>query len=667
MTGSKLTLLVGGISLALLSACGDNGSGTTSGSGTTGTTGAATTTGGASTTTGGASTTSTSGGSTTGGSTTGGSTSSSSSGTSTGGTGGCGATGCTPPQLCDTVSGNCVDCLNDTDCPNFTDVCAAGFCLACEPATLANAPNHILAVDGTSGVDTACCGLPGRPNLPGPGKAGPCLTITTAISNYSSGILDGGKSTAGKAMTVGYTINVAGAPAGGDWTADTTYPIWLGGGVILHAPGIYFSGSGVNTNPDSQYLDGGFTGLAAGPPTTFYVAPMWAGDDGGVRLEGATGNPVVVGVNSSGTVTVGATSPNTAVQVECPTCDGTNQESLTLQNANLAGGAPGTGFPGDGGAYGYGIGVEIGPGGQVNFGPAPVVIGNFQVNGAAVAGGGIGVHCIGIPGTSLFGDNAPDAGGTASLVTIQGQAYDIWVDSNCHGQLAGNPVLGVPAVAMACAAPKIDGDGVWLSGGQIILANGHIHCLDGDGVHIDRGTAIVANTSITHCGCSGIYNGGGSLFSRNAGNDTNILAENHTGLWADTSSATTLPVLVNFSGPGGGVPSGNQMSCASANEPGRCKPLGIPAIDVLNSVENGIVPPPQVQVDNSLWDNLVPALYICDGGLNTLSCTCAPVPSCGTFNAGAPPPDNAAIVVVPDNPIYYITPAGSARAHQACP
>jgi hypothetical protein len=661
MNGSKLILLAGGFSLALIAGCSNGGKTGTTGTGTGTSTGGSTSSGSSSS--GGSS----SGGSTTGGSTSGGSSSggSTSGGSSTGGTdAGCTPTSCPSGKHC-SPAGVCVDCLKDSDCTPSTLVCAGFFCRACEPAALANAPGGILAVDGTAGVDTACCGIPNVAAGP-PGMAGPCKTIATIMSNYVSGILDGGTDADGGLMTAGDTIEVTGATAAGDWTADTTYPIWLGAGVILHAPGIYFSGSGPNTNPISAYLDGGFTGLSQVPTTTFYVAPLYDADDAGVRLEGATGNPVIIGVNSNGVI-AGGTSPNTAVQVERP--DQNAQETLTIQNANVIGGPPGSAA--DASAYTYGIGLEVGPGGALNIGPAPVQVGNFTVKATPVAGGGIGVHCNGEPLGATVGDNTPDAGTTLTLLTVQGQSYDIWIDVSCQATLSGNPVFGVAPVAQVCAEPKVDGTGALvINNGVLNLANGTIHCMDVDGLDIEVAACLLRNTTITHCGCAATFINGGNLTSTNTGNDRNIFARSHFGVWSDSPLTTGAPVMINFSGPGGGVPSGNQATCASPNEPGQCHGSVIPAIDVLNSVERP-APPPHILMDNSYWERAIPPIFVCDGGVASTNglapCTCSGGQGCVGFIDGNAPPDNSAIVQTPNESASAFTVAGGIRANQPCP
>jgi len=133
------------------------------------------------------------------------------------GTGNCnnnpGTTPCTP-FICGTNA--CLaTCTDDTSCVSG-DVCDTANASCC----MALAAGGAITVDGAAGQDTtACCGY---------GAAAACKTVSHAMA-----LID-----ASQAKNV--TINASLTGVGGDWPAGETYPIKLGWGAELSAPGVYF-------------------------------------------------------------------------------------------------------------------------------------------------------------------------------------------------------------------------------------------------------------------------------------------------------------------------------------------------------------------------------------------------------------------------------------------
>jgi hypothetical protein len=77
-----------------------------------------------------------------------------------------------------------------------------------------------LYIDGAAGSDfTACCGT----------LAAPCQTLTKAMSLINT------------AKVSGVRLSAYRSTNGTDWTNRETWPVHLGWGVTLDAPGIFFS------------------------------------------------------------------------------------------------------------------------------------------------------------------------------------------------------------------------------------------------------------------------------------------------------------------------------------------------------------------------------------------------------------------------------------------
>jgi hypothetical protein len=135
--------------------------------------------------------------------------------------------------------------------------------LATQVCCAAYAGNRI-EIDGTRGVDKACCGS-GT-------DAKACATIAYAVSLASETGISG------------TTLHVANPPNGRDWTADT-FPIAIDEGLTLSAPGLNFS----DPNSDETIF------LVAPPAGTLNPIPS--------VIEGSSAAPIHVGFDSLGNST----------------------------------------------------------------------------------------------------------------------------------------------------------------------------------------------------------------------------------------------------------------------------------------------------------------------------------------------------------------------------
>ena len=152
---------------------------------------------------------------------------------------------CTDNSSCANAPTNFCDVANTTCCNGFGSDAA-------------------IAVDSVNGSDAnACCGI---------GSNGPCQTLTQAMALIN----------AAQVSNVVITATVAGG--GGDWApAGEVYPITLGWGVELSAPGVYFNDNAGN----AEIFDINF--YPGGTDTIGYAS-----------IAGTSGSNVFIGMDSLG-------------------------------------------------------------------------------------------------------------------------------------------------------------------------------------------------------------------------------------------------------------------------------------------------------------------------------------------------------------------------------
>ncbi len=303
-------------------------------------------------------------------------------------------------------------CTSNTDCVAgaFCDLRDAGCC-----ATLAG--GSALAVDSVLGDDAApCCGY---------GSAVPCRTLSHAMS-----LVEAGPS----ANTV-LRAAVNGS-AFGDWTpAGELYPIALGWGVELSAPGIFFAG------PD------------AGLPAIFELAAD-AGGAESASIVGTEGNPVGIGTGQLGSSMIFGAAIS----------DGPGS-TLYLADVSIYGSSS---------AYSYAI---LASSSTLVLGQdrSGAITGTVQI-GTPQTKGWTGIEC---DGCTL--SDAP-MNGTSSLVIV-GQFNDLYATGSASLSLKSAPILGVAPASLGfnTCPSKPDQTGITLSGSATMsLDQATIQCMPGD-------------------------------------------------------------------------------------------------------------------------------------------------------------------------------------------
>jgi hypothetical protein len=248
-------------------------------------------------------------------------------------------------------------------------------------------------IDGAGGTDGPCCGT---------SRQAACLTVGQAMANVAS------------AQVNGATLEAFTSTHVADWPAPESWPVTLGLGITLHAPGIQFYNSG------SSSLD------------LFQVQKLNPSDIGSVAIQGDPGNLARIGFDSA----FRSSGTKTALSV--------NGDSLSLQNVWLAGT----------------VGLQVGPSalgasqpgwGVARLGPGPVMIGSV---GSGLAGQ-LGVTC-----TGEFNRNSQvTEQGTTPVLAIEGQATGISVGDFCDVVLTQGDSIG-PALSGGSCPTKVDGVGI---------------------------------------------------------------------------------------------------------------------------------------------------------------------------------------------------------------
>jgi hypothetical protein len=514
-----------------------------------------TTGGSAGSSTGGPSTTSTgtstgggsvSAGSAGSGSTTGGESSSTTSGgaTTTGsGSGTTGGTGTTGGIVCEATLG----------AVTVGGICAPGqFCDDELFACCARFPNGEIAVDSVTGDDTTgCCGI---------GSARPCQTIARAISLIRSAAIPD--------IVVKATVD-GGA---GDWSpfpAHERYPIVLGWGVELSAPGVYFSMPPGDETVDSPTSGNQVFWIATYSKDVTPSEELWMilGEVGYASITGTAESPVGVGLNASD-----YSGLSLASVLILP------GSTLYLANANL------NTRPASCTNYFYG-----GPGSIAVDGNAALwlgrdhsgaTVGTVKVGGCPGGTFSVGISCL----YNLFIDagctirDATMPAGQSSVV-IQGQrSGDIGVDALSDVSLTSNPVFGLPPSSVGfgnCPSIGVPGlkvdDGIRVAGpAKVEIRNGTFQCIAECGlalttsIYLAGGPAVTIDNTVIQNSDSAILAAAGSVAVTNS-----TIRYNHIGLWQATSYTcvglwgVTPCVTTGTIDLGGG---GNSVICSSRLE-----------------------------------------------------------------------------------------------------
>ena len=470
-----------------------------------------------------------------------------------------GTTDCTP-FICGATA-----CL--TSCKDATSCVSGDFCDVSNTACCSGLANGgTINVDGATGNDsTSCCGI---------GTNGACLTLTHAMA-----LID-----AAQAQNV--TINATVKGGGGDWTAKETYPVKLGWGVELSAPGVFF-------------LDP--TTPAIGPNVATFDITAVSGSDtvGYASIVGTAKSPISVGMDSTGT----QTDDSSTVAVE-------TGNKLYLANASVNGSS-------DNADSAQAILVQ--PAATLFLGQdqsgtitGTVTIGNAL--GQEATDGWAGIVCNADLKNSL-GCNVQDAALVGqSAVVIQGQeALAIDAEDFAVISLTSSPVIGPPPAATGFkqCPQKVDaqfgGSGAVVIDGSatVTFNNGTVQCL--------AGTAFGLMDSLNGIGPPTL-----NL-------DHTLIQNTELGILASDGTATVTNSTVNFNN--GGVQQatdgtnngtidlsggGNTVVCSSNQETAQFN--SNPGISVYNTSTANLA------ADNVAWDTSGPDHYDCDSLFT--SCTC---------------------------------------------
>jgi hypothetical protein len=564
----------------LVSGCHNcNSAGISSGNTSTGTGGSSGQSAATGTSAGSASTTGGGGSSTTGGSSaTGGTTATAGGTTTSGGTSGCGAP----------TSG--VDCSN---CP------AGDFCDTTVLACCMSFPSGKIDVDGVVGNDaTGCCGL---------GTNCPCQTLFRAMA-----LID---TAAAKDVRINATVD----GGGGDWTpAGEKYPIVLGWGVELSAPGVFF------LDPDG-----------GGQNDLLRVAHYSKNDTVGyASLVGAPGNPVGIGMNAASTL---QTADQSAIAVSLGS-------TLYVANASVNGNA--TDFTSGAILVGGGATLWLG---QDRSGSiiGTVAIGNAL--GRTTTDGTVGIRCAYDPihdaGCTIR--DATMAAGQSSVV-IQGQELgDIMAEDLADIFLTSSPVIGIRPTATGFGnCPSKKDYGVWLVGpSTVTLRNATLQCITHVGLGLRASQllsgvpsliidgALIQNTDL------GIYASAGT-----ARVSSSTIRYNVVGVEQATDGVNN--GTLDLSG------GGNSVICSSGSEDSLGS--GGTGIDVLN------ISTANLNASNVAWDtanaDAGPDYFKCDPSLTVCSCLL------GSCTTGAGHDDMDAVTIDAG-----ITRSGAKQSPGGCP
>jgi hypothetical protein len=448
-----------------------------------------------------------------------------------------------------------------TTCTDNKTCAANGFCdTTTGTGCCAIASGSGLKVDNSTGSDSvSCCGI---------GSAGACQTLTRGMQlvDFANAL---------KAGTL-VTLNASIGGVGGDWTKET-YPVSLGWGVTLDAPGVYFTDTTVG-NP--EIFDVALKpGEAAGNPVII----------GGASSKAA--NLVVIGTDSSGNLTTDQIS----ILVEAgQTLDILNAQ--VLEKATLVGGILCKPW--------CGMAIEVDKTASVNVSSdnsgnsGTVYLGGTLPNGATPVYGGrpgmtknpsTGIYCN---GTISDGPS----GATPSLVSSQ-ESISIDAEDNCSITLNNDPTFGTTTAGGFNGCGKILDDSAIMANGNlatVTLSGATISCMNFDGIDVTNtndgpNPAVVTiqaddggNPSvIENCENIGIYTTAGSTYVIGS-----KIQYNFIGIDMETDNEpgpppfTTNPdgVWVN-DGTGNAPTTNSSVICNSGQEGG----FGGVGIDVFNN------------------------------------------------------------------------------------
>jgi len=456
------------------------------------------------------------------------------------GLGNCGAamTNCAPfacgIDVCKTTCASTTDCATGAFCDAANASCCGG---------LADA--GALAVDAVLGDDAvACCGFFG---------AKPCRTLSHALSLVAAGPTTD--------VVIRATVNRA---ASGDWNPEQeVYPIELGWGAELSAPGIFFAGSGNS-------------GLA------IFELSADAGAQSG-SIVGTGVNPVRIGMDQEGD----------QLMESAAISDGPGS-TLYLANVDVNGSTVGTAIDANGSTLILGqdrSGAVIGP----------IQIGNDLANPQPI--GGTGIECD----TCVLSD-VPMNGSSSVVIFGQSQA-DIESQFGSVISLTSAPVLGIAPSSLGfnTCPSKPDQSGLRLRGTMTLSLDGAtIQCMSLYGIAaLDDGAGgmpslTVTKTTIQNTDLALVDEAGSVAVS------DSVIRYNSIGVSQGGSIFRNGSVDLSGGQDGGR----NTVACSSSIESGS----SYPGVSIWNGGINAL------NASNVDWDTPGPDLFSCDE--NLANCTC---------------------------------------------
>jgi hypothetical protein len=404
------------------------------------------------------------------------------------------------------------------------------------------------------------------------------------------------------------TLNASIGGKGGDWTTET-YPVSLGWGVTLDAPGVYFT----DTNGAAEIFDVALqTGEAAANPVVI----------GGASSKAA--NLTVIGVDSSGNLT----SDDISVHVE-------SGETLDLLNTQVL-------EKPKGGLLCLnawcGVAVQVEKTATLNVSldnsgnSGTVYLGGMLPNGTApIYPGGKGKPPSVPQAGILCNGTVTDQGGATPSLVSQWRAVSIDAEDNCTVTLNNDPTFGTATMGGFNGCGKIlDDTGILAngSGATVTLSGATISCINGDGIDVTNtnngpNPAVVTvqadsagNPSvIENCETAGIYAGAGSTYVIGS-----KIWYNFTGIDMETDPAGTNPDGVWINDGTGNAPTTNSTVVCNSNQEGG---FGGTGIDVYNNSTAN------VNADYVNWDQwydpnggatgTTTDIFYCD---DSFTCTC---------------------------------------------
>jgi hypothetical protein len=422
-----------------------------------------------------------------------------------------------------------------------------------------------------NGSDVACCGY---------GTRAACQTIGQAMQLIDS------------AQAQNVTINATVDAGGGDWASAETYPVALGWGVELSAPGVFF-------------LDANKTNGASIFDIKFYSSSDTVGY---ASIVGTAASPVGVGMNAANS---SQTDANAAIAVE-------KGNTLNIANARVNGSANNPDSL-------EAISVHGGASLMLGQDHAGAVTGTVTIGnalGAKATDGLGGIVCL-ADTTHQLGCTINDAQiAPTSSVVIQGQeGIDIDIEDYASVSLTSDPVVGVaPSTRGFGNCPqKNDAMGskpsILVNGlATLTFKNGMVQCIGAPAFRLQSSAngsptvtidqTVVQNTDV------GIYASAGTATVTNS-----TMQFNFIGVWQDTDG--THNGTIDLSG------GNNTVVCSNKSESSQGTLDA--GIDVFNSSGK------KLNASNVAWDTSGPDYFTCNWTLT--SCVCD-IASC-TNTAGS--------------------------------